>query len=59
MIIRTTIALGLALASSAALADAGHIATAGGHDHYELLAGLALVAALGLPIIVRAIRRRR
>ncbi len=59
MIIRaTTTALGLALASTAALAHPGHIAPASGHGHTELLAGLAVIAALGLPLVIRALRRR-
>jgi len=59
MINRFTTAAGLVLTAGSALADPGHIATERGHDHYELLIGLAVIAILGVPLVVRAIRRRR
>ena len=42
--------------STAALAHPGHLATVAGHDHWDLLGGLA-VLALAVAIAVRAVRR--
>jgi hypothetical protein len=42
--------------SSAALAHPGHLAAVAGHDHWDLLGGLAILA-LAVVIAVRAVRR--
>ena len=48
----------LAAVASSAQAHPGHLVRASGHDHLVLLAGLSVIAALALPPILRAIRRR-
>ena len=55
--IRTITAIA-ALAATPALADPGHIAHAGGHSHWELVAGLAVIAIAGVPFALRAMRRK-
>ena len=52
------ITAGLATVGSAtgALAHAGHLDTAGGHDHWELLGGIAILALAGA--VVAWVRRR-
>jgi hypothetical protein len=42
--------------STGALAHPGHLATVAGHDHWDLLGGLAILA-LAVAIVVRAARR--
>lgn len=42
--------------ASGALAHSGHLAPAGGHDHWELLAGIG-VLALAVGVVVWARRR--
>lgn len=41
---RLAIALTAAGLSTAALAHPGHLAAAGGHDHWDLLGGIAVLA---------------
>lgn len=43
-------------AATGALAHPGHLATVAGHDHWDLLGGLAILA-LAVAIAVRAVRR--
>jgi hypothetical protein len=38
--------------SPGALAHAGHLAPAAGHDHWELLGGIAVLALAGLAVRV-------
>ena len=52
------LATAAALAATPAFADPGHVAHAGGHSHWELLAGLAVIALVGLPVIRRVLKRR-
>lgn len=40
----TTIGLSAGGLAPVALAHPGHLATAGGHDHWELLGGIAVLA---------------
>ena len=51
---RLAIALIAAGVSTAALAHPGHLAAAGGHDHWELLGGIAVLAlAVGVAVWAR------
>lgn len=42
--IRLSIALAAVALPAGALAHPGHLAAAGGHDHWELLGGIAVLA---------------
>lgn len=44
--------------TSNAFAHAGHVEHSGGHDHWSLVAGIALIAvAIAAPLIVRNLRK--
>ena len=56
---RTMTFLAVMTAVTSAHADPGHLAAAGGHAHWELLAGLVIIAAIALPLLAKAVWRRR
>lgn len=57
-IIAATAAITAAASATPGVADPGHLATAGGHSHWELLAGLAVIALVIVPLARRALKRR-
>ena len=54
---RIATTLALIAAAGAAHAHPGHLAEAGGHDHWALIGGIALIA-IAAPIAIRAFRRK-